>query len=164
MPVLPILKEPHILLRQPSRKLKLPELPGLKKLAKDMLETMRATSGIGLAAPQIGQSIRLAVIGAEAARLSNLKRGGDLVLINPVITRKSWRRVRMIEGCLSVPGKHGEIERHQKIYVKALDLEGKPLIFEARDYLAQVIQHEVDHLNGKLYIDRAKNVQEIKKE
>lgn len=160
MPILPIVKVPATTLRQRSIEIKKADLPKLKKLTREMIDTMYAADGIGLAAPQIGQNIRLVVIGAEAVKLSKLKSDSDLVLVNPVITKKSWRKVWLTEGCLSVPGKCGERQRHQKVSVKAWDLNGQTLNFEAKDFFAQVVQHEVDHLNGILYIDQAKHVKD----
>jgi len=164
MAILPLVALPARSLNQRSRDVLAADFPKLKKLAKDMIETMYAASGIGLAAPQIGKNIRLIVINKEAVSSPKFKQTNDLVLANPVITKKSWRREWLKEGCLSVPGRQGEIQRHQKVSVKARDLSGRMVNFEAEGLLAEVLQHEIDHLNGVLYIDKAKNVQENKKD
>ncbi len=128
-----------------------------------MVETMSAANGVGLAAPQIGQNIRLIVINQLAVDSPNFKKKSDLVLANPAITKKSWRREWLREGCLSVPGSQGEVERYTKISVKALDLSGKIINFEASGLLAEIVQHEIDHLNGALYIDKARNIKSNEK-
>lgn len=114
-----------------------------------MLETMHANDGIGLAAAQIGQNIRLAIIGKQA--LPNKK---ELVLINPKITKRSWRQIKDFEGCLSVPGAAIEVKRHKKITVAALNEKAEPISYIVSDYLARVFQHEIDHLDGILIIDK----------
>lgn len=158
MSILPIIKIPTASLRERSEEIKKAGLPALKKLAQNMIAAMYAANGVGLAAPQIGQNIRLIVIHKEAVSSSKFKQKKDLVLVNPAITKKSWRREWLIEGCLSVPGSQGEIQRHQKVSVKAINLAGQVLNFEAEGLLAEVLQHEIDHLNGTLYIDKARNV------
>ncbi len=119
-----------------------------KQLIADMIETMRDANGIGLAAPQINRSIRLVVIALK---------DGALVLGNPAITRRSLRQTREEEGCLSVPGVFGNVRRHQKLTVKFLDRDGVPQTLTASGLFARVVQHEVDHLNGRLYIDRTRD-------
>lgn len=149
MSLLPILKLPDPRLRQKSREIKQPEIKNLRSLILNMLETVKEAKGIGLAAPQIGQNIRLVVISREAAA-----DGQDIVLINPKITKHSWRKVKAEEGCLSVPNTTVTVSRYKKITIKALSPEGKSLNFTAFDLLARVIQHEVDHLDGVLIIDK----------
>lgn len=116
-----------------------------KRLIADMIETMHNANGIGLAAPQIDRSIRLVVIALK---------DGALVLGNPEIIRRSLRQTKEEEGCLSVPGVFGNVRRHQKLTVKFLDRDGIPQRLDASGLFARVVQHEVDHLNGMLYIDR----------
>ncbi|MFZ5365577.1 MAG: peptide deformylase [Patescibacteria group bacterium] len=118
---------------------------GFKRLVLDMAETMHKEDGIGLAAPQIGTNKRICVINTE---------NGDLVLINPRIIRKSLKKIIDEEGCLSVPGIFGTVKRYKKIKVKALDINGREMIFVAAGMFARVIQHEVDHLDGVLFIDK----------
>ena len=146
---LEIVKVPDPRLRQKSKNLKPEEIKKLKSLVSDMIETMYESDGIGLAAPQIGQNIRLAVIGKQAT--PNKK---ELVLINPKITKRSWRQIKDLEGCLSVPGAAIEVKRHKKITVAALNEKAEPISYVVSDYLARVFQHEIDHLDGILIIDK----------
>ena len=120
----------------------------LIKLADDMIETCRSSHGIGLAATQIGKSIRFCVINLEHLGLPSF------ALVNPKIVRKSWKKTEMEEGCLSVPGIFGIVKRSQKISVVAQDLKGEKHRFSADGMLARVIQHEVDHLDGILFISK----------
>lgn len=116
-----------------------------KRLIAEMIETMYEANGVGLAAPQINRSIRLAVIALK---------DGALVLGNPEILNASLRKEKEEEGCLSVPGVFGNVRRHRKLTVQFLDSAGKKQTLDASGFFARVIQHEVDHLNGMLYIDR----------
>lgn len=119
--------------------------PEIKQLIADMTDTMWREVGIGLAAPQVGVSFRLFVM--EDGQ------GGARALINPVITERGGS-VREEEGCLSIPGVFAVVDRHTWVRVTALDAEGHPLAFEARGLEAKIIQHEMDHLDGVLFIDR----------
>lgn len=115
----------------------------LKRLIDDMFTTMYAAEGIGLAAPQVGRTERLAVVDVEGARYA---------LINPeIISRDGSARAE--EGCLSIPEVFGEVERSQRITVRALDADGNPFELAAGELLARAVQHEVDHLHGKLFLD-----------
>jgi len=149
--ILPITTVPNPILRQRAREINPEEIKSetVQKLIADMKETMRPAGGIGLAAPQVGISVRLVVI---------LNQENVLALINPEIINFSWRKEAAEEGCLSVPGKWGLIKRSKIIKVKALDENGKAVKFKAKDLFARVIQHEIDHLNGVLFIDRTKKV------
>jgi peptide deformylase len=120
----------------------------LQTLIADMFESMYAARGVGLAATQIGLDMRIAVIDVVGDKKSE----NQYVLINPKATPLS-ETVKMHEGCLSVPGVSEEVPRATKVRLNALDGQGKPYELEATDLLAECIQHEVDHLNGKLYID-----------
>jgi len=121
---------------------------GLKDLADEMIEACRKATGIGLAAPQIGQSIRLCIINLEHMGLP------AFVLVNPKITKKSWKKVEMEEGCLSIPGLFGIVKRPVKITVEAQNMNGEINKFEADGMLSRVIQHEVDHLDGILFTSK----------
>lgn len=125
-----------------------------QQLIKDMIETMYVDDGIGLAAPQVGKNIRLLVIGKEA----HPQKTKDTILINPTWTKTSRKKVTDTEGCLSVPKTFGKVKRYKNIHVEALDEKGNELSFEANKFLARVIQHEVDHLDGILFIDKAKDI------
>ncbi|MBR6934615.1 MAG: peptide deformylase [Clostridia bacterium] len=119
-----------------------------RKLIEDMFDTMYDSNGVGLAAPQIGILRRIAVIDDTL--------GNKIALINPVITSKEGEQT-CTEGCLSLPGYQGEVVRAKKIHVDATDVNGEPLSFDAEDFFAVVCQHEIDHLDGVLYKDKAEN-------
>jgi peptide deformylase len=121
----------------------------IRQLVDDMFETMRASNGVGLAAPQVGVSKRVVVIDVSA-RQEEIK---PLVLINPKITRTEGERVYE-EGCLSVPGEAEEVVRADKVWVTALDRDGREFSLEADQLLAIAVQHELDHLDGTLFVDR----------
>lgn len=116
-----------------------------QEFINDFKETMYAADGVGLAAPQVGKNLRLIAIDIE---------GEPLVMVNPQITKKSWLRATDGEGCLSVPKIYGPVKRHKKITVKFIDEKGKQQKNIYRDLAARVIQHEVDHLDGVLFIDK----------
>ncbi len=143
--MLNIVRYPSHILREKSRTIASPTDPSVKKVIFEMIETLRSHEGLGLAAPQVGQNIRLCVIEVEHELF---------VLINPEIKKLSGKTVYMEEGCLSLPGKYIPVPRWEKIKVSATDLNGKKQVIRARGLLARVIQHEVDHLEGILFIDR----------
>lgn len=147
-PPLKILVEPNPILRVRAKELDFRQWDSaeLERLARDMVETMKAAPGVGLAASQVGKSIRLIVVERTAK---------PLVLINPEIVSHSLRKHTLEEGCLSVPGKYGLIKRWRTVKVRAQTLAGTPFELEAKGLLAQIFQHEIDHLNGVLYIDKA---------
>ena len=118
-------------------------------ILQDMAETMYEANGVGLAAPQIGQSIRLVVIDVP---LEEDERTGPIVLINPCIVEKEGKQV-FNEGCLSLPDFSCDVERAAKVKVEALDRDGRPFTTEAEGLLAICLQHELDHLDGKLAVD-----------
>lgn len=123
-----------------------------RKLLDDMMETIEDI-GYGLAAPQVGILKRLIVVRTKDDRLK-------YKLINPKIVKKSEDMVCATEGCLSVPDLVGDVDRHESIVVKATDPKGKNIKIEAEGLLARVFQHEIDHLDGTLYIDKADNIRE----
>ena len=129
----------------------------LQTLIDNMFETMRAAPGVGLAAPQIGESLRLVVVEYTEDEDENAK-PKKYVLVNPEIVKRSEETVTDIEGCLSLPGLAGRVERHLAVTIKAKNRFGKPLKIDAEDWLARIFQHEIDHLDGILYIDRAEEV------
>ena len=116
-------------------------------LFDNMIETMHLEDGVGLAAPQVGISKRILIASPT------IKEGEEFVIVNPEIYESSGRQLGP-EGCLSFPGINGEVERAKKIRVRFLDRYGKPQDIEAKDFFARIIQHEMDHLNGVLLIDR----------
>jgi len=144
--ILPILTYPDDILRKKTEKIKDPKDPEIKRLILDMLETMKASgNALGLAAPQVGSSVRLCIIRLESK---------NYILINPEIKSRSFRREIMEEGCLSFPGEYRPIKRHKKVTLKALDRKGNEITIKADGMLSRAIQHETDHLDGVLFIDR----------
>ena len=117
-------------------------------LANEMIATCRQANGIGLAAPQIGKSIRLCVIDLEHIGIP------PFALVNPRIVRKSLKKVEMEEGCLSIPGVFGIVNRPEAVTVKAMNLDGTENKFRADGMLSRVIQHELDHLDGILFTSK----------
>jgi peptide deformylase len=133
----------------------------LKTLIDDMVETMREAPGVGLAAPQIGLSERLIVV--EYYEHDEDEENEEApkkvwAVLNPEIVKASEEKVLGVEGCLSIPGLVGEVERHEAIQVKGLNRHGKPIKIKAKGWLARIFQHEIDHLNGVLFPDRATRV------
>jgi peptide deformylase len=140
--------------------------PAFQALIDDMIETMREAPGVGLAAPQVAVSHRLAVIEyAEAPE--NLPEDAPpprpklYVIINPEIVNPSPEMVEGAEGCLSLPGYAGKVLRHAALTVKALNRHGTPIKIKAHGWLARIFQHEIDHLDGVLFIDRASKVWKV---
>ena len=117
----------------------------IKALAAEMIETMYKEEGVGLAAPQVGKNIRMFV--ADSG-------GGAQVFINPQITGESRELVEMEEGCLSIPGVYEKVSRPKRVRIQAQDADGKSRVVTASGYLARIIQHEYDHLEGILFIDK----------
>ncbi len=126
----------------------------IKKLLDDMAQTMYAANGVGLAAPQVGASLRLIVVDAGE---------GLLELINPVVVSAEGCEVGN-EGCLSIPGVYGEVERCAKVQVEGVTREGRKVALEGEGFLARVLQHEIDHLDGVLFIERATSLYKGQKE
>lgn len=131
--------------------------PELKKLCADMLETMYHAPGVGLAAPQVNVHKQLVVIDIDYESSEDepplLTNQNPLILINPKIVEKVGEQI-FKEGCLSVPGEYEEVERAEFVTIEYQDVEGNPQRLEAEGYLAVAIQHELDHLEGRLFIDR----------
>jgi peptide deformylase len=125
--------------------------PEFDALIADMFETMYEAKGIGLAAPQIGLSQRLIVIDVNDEGGKAL---GPRALFNPMVVESSADSDKTEEGCLSIPGVTGVVERPWRVVVEAQDRDGNPVRIEAEDMLARCLQHEIDHLNGVLFIDR----------
>ena len=121
--------------------------PAEQKLFEDMVETMYATEGVGLAAPQVGVSKQIFIASPT------MTEGEEYIFTNPEVLNAKGKQTGL-EGCLSLPGISGEIARAKLIRFRALDRYGKPVEMEVKDFFARIIQHEVDHLNGILLIDR----------
>lgn len=147
-----ILTKEEKVLRASNQEVTFPLSPEVKKLIEDMKLTAGKAPGIGLAAPQVGKNLQLAVINFEDFGVA------PFVVINPRIVSKSIKKTVMQEGCLSIPGFYGIIRRPAKIEVDALNEEGKRMRIKANGLLAKVLQHEIDHLNGALIIDKIKKI------
>lgn len=142
--ILPILTQHSPILRQISKEIK-EVTPEVKKNALDMIETMKNSNGVGLAAPQIGSNIRLIVIAYK---------NNSITMVNPVILKKSSLENTSEEGCLSIPGTFGNVKRHTNIVVEMTDLSGNKQVIKAKGMFARIIQHEIDHLDGVLFTDK----------
>jgi len=152
MSILKVARMGHPVLRTRARELDPTEIRTavFQKLIDDMIETMAEYEGIGLAAPQVHEGVRLFVAGIDG-------KGDDLKVvpfINPVITPIGEERVEDWEGCLSIPEIRGKVPRARDVVIKALDRRGKPFELTLKNYPARVVQHETDHLDGVLFFDR----------
>jgi len=156
MAILPILKEPNPILRQVAAPVSLDDLaaPETQALLDQMIETMFAANGVGLAAPQVGVSKRMIAV------LMNEK---PYVFANPEIVSSNPRKTDSEEGCLSVPETFGIVKRSRGVQVKALDRSGKPATVKVSGLPAVIFQHEIDHLNGTLFIDKVERLVESPK-
>lgn len=156
MTVHPIVIYDDPLLRKKSRRIKR-VTSDRQSFIDDMVETMHAANGIGLAAIQVGVPERVIVVQlpepGEDEEDPHPDAGKLFIVINPELARRSRDTEEGIEGCLSVPGLVGEVERHVAVTVKGIDQHGKPLRVKAQDLLARVFQHEIDHCDGVLFID-----------
>ena len=147
MSVVKICTLPDPVLRQKAKKVA--NIDGsVRKLVDDMIDTMRAVSGVGLAAPQVAVSLRVAVIEIPGREV--------ISLVNPEVVRRKGERV-VNEACLSVPGYQGELKRSVMVKVKAWNRHGREIQLKASELLAQALEHEIDHLDGILYIDRVES-------
>ena len=154
MAVLPIRTVPDPILRKKTKRVTTID-KSIKKLVADMRETLHADTGrVGLAAPQIGVSFRVTVI--------CLPEEEDIILINAEIVRRKGQRL-VSEGCLSIPGYIGQVYRSESVTVKGLDLKGKEVRVKGEGLLSQALEHEIDHLNGVLYIDRLDSPESLRK-
>jgi len=160
--VLEVTKYGHPVLREKGKRVER-VTPEVRQLVADMLETMRAEDGVGLAAQQVGHALMLTVIDVSSSeRPSQLFIDGEsldiptsmpLVLLNPRITKSEGEQIAS-EGCLSIPEVNAEIRRAEKVTVRATGLDGKELVFDCTGLLARAAQHEIDHLNGILFTTR----------
>ena len=156
MSILKVCRLGHPVLRMEARRVSTEELasPSMQKLIDDMMETMVEYYGVGLAAPQIHESLALAVIESRGPR-------GEIpmtVLVNPDVTVLDEEIIEDWEGCLSIPDFRGRVPRWRKLRVDALDRHGKKIQFTAEGFFARVVQHEFDHLMGKVYADRMRDL------
>lgn len=156
MAIREIVLTPDPVLRRKARKVTAFD-KDFQTLVDDMIETLREAPGVGLAAPQVGISERLIVIeyGDDEDESAPKKL---YVVANPEIVQPSEEKVEGVEACLSIPRLMGEVDRHEQIVVKGLNRQGKPIKIKAQGWLARIFQHEIDHLEGILYTDRASRV------
>ena len=157
MAILKVTRLGHPVLRKVTDNISVKELKtaAMQRFIDDMIETMKEYDGVGLAADQVFTSKQLAVLEvADNPRYPNKGKVPLSVLVNPQITPLSDDMEEDWEGCLSIPDLRGQVPRYKRIHVTALDREGNKLDFVAKDFHARVIQHEYDHLNGKVYLDR----------
>jgi peptide deformylase len=157
MAVLPIYVAPHPVLKKIAEPVT-EVTDELRKLMDDMLDTMYAAPGIGLAAPQVGVSKRILVLDVDQPKAEETEpfaspRGKPQFFVNPEITWSSDEQNIYDEGCLSLPGQYAEVERPKKVRIKFLGYDGKSQEIEADGLLATCVQHEMDHLNGILFVD-----------
>jgi len=153
MSIVPIHVVPDPVLRKKSKRVK--SIDGsIHRLIDDMLETMHSANGVGLAAPQVGTLLRVIVIGIPGEE--------DIALINPEVVRRTGER-EVSEGCLSIPGYIGQIKRSESVRIKGRDRNGKEIRIKASELLAQALEHEIDHLNGVLYIDHLESMDKLSK-
>jgi peptide deformylase len=155
MPIHDILLEGDPRLRQKAIRIRSVD-DSLRKLAAEMFETMHAAPGVGLAAPQIGVMRRLIVVHVPESHDKDGEPAVTLALANPEIVRQHGR-VLGYEGCLSIPGWTAEVPRAETVTVKAIDLDNKPVRIKAKGWAARVLQHEIDHLDGILFLDRVED-------
>lgn len=136
----------------------------IQHFIQELIATMYNDDGVGIASPQVGKNIRICTINKETIKLdkkTSLEAKEDLILVNPVWTKTSLKKNWETEGCLSVPKTYGKVKRYSYISVKAWDKDGKEINFLANNFFARVIQHEIDHLDGILFVDKAKDIYQI---
>jgi peptide deformylase len=155
--LLKIIKNPNPILRKKSILVDLKKIneKDFKILIDDMKHTMLKKDGVGLAAPQIGKNKRIITVNTK---------DGVIAMINPRIINKSFLKEWDEEGCLSVPGIYGKVKRSKKLKCEFFDMDKKKNIISAQGFFARIIQHEIDHLDGILFIDKAKDTRNIDKE
>ncbi len=152
------------ILREQAKVVPLKEIssPKFKKYIKEMKAVVDETlDGVALAGPQIGISYRIFVLAEKILKIEGLEKNKQMVFINPTITKRSQKKVELEEGCLSVKNIYGLIKRSEKVTVEALDERGEKFSQSASGLLAQVFQHEIDHLDGMLFVDKAYDLEEV---
>ncbi len=163
MSILKVSRMGHPVLRQQAKPVSREQIvdAAMQRLVDDMIETMIDYEGIGLAAPQVFQPLRLIVLGMPDAHAEEEDTMPLTVLFNPEFTHMSTDTIDGWEGCLSIPELRGVVSRSSTVQVSALDREGNAVDFEARDFFARVLQHEVDHLDGVLFPDRMEDLKTL---
>jgi peptide deformylase len=163
MSILKVARIGHPVVRTLARELSPEDIrtAEVQRLIDDMMETMHEYDGVGVAAPQVHVSLRLAVLETPESDERAEVAVPASVLINPVVTPLGEEKQGLWEGCLSVPGLRGVVPRFTRVRLAALDREGRPWEVEARGFFARVIQHECDHLDGRVYLDRMTNMRTL---
>jgi peptide deformylase len=163
MSILKVARIGHPVLRSPARAVRTEAFRDrlFQKLVDDMRETMHEYEGVGLAAPQVHEGLRLAVIEVPGSDERARAEVPFMVLVNPVVTPLDDERENGWEGCLSVPDLRGVVPRWKRVKLEALDRDGKRYSLEAQDFFARVIQHECDHLDGSVYLDRMAHMRSL---
>lgn len=158
MPVRPIVRLGHPALRSPAQSLPPARIadPEIQSLIDDMVETMRDAHGVGIAAPQLGEEVQIFIYQAAGPPEIPLH-----VVINPLITPQVREVVYDWEGCLSIPELRGLVPRHPTVRIQGLDREGRSLDYTASGFEARIIQHEYDHLNGVVFLDRMRDLRSL---
>jgi peptide deformylase len=163
MSILKVARIAHPVLRSPAKAVPKEAFrdPLFQKLVDDMRETMYEYEGVGLAAPQVHEALRLAVIEVPGSDERARAEVPFLVLVNPVVTPLDDERENGWEGCLSIPDLRGVVPRWKRLELEAQDRDGKPYTLEAQDFFARVVQHECDHLDGNVYLDRMQGMRSL---
>jgi len=163
MSILKVARIAHPALRSPAKPVRKEAFrdPLFQKLIDDMRETMYEYEGVGLAAPQVHEGLRLAVIEAPGSDERARAEVPFMVLVNPVVTPLDDERESGWEGCLSIPDMRGMVPRWKRLKLEALDRHGKRYTLEAQDFFARVVQHECDHLDGNVYLDRMADMRSL---
>jgi peptide deformylase len=161
--ILKVARIGHPVVRALARAVGMDELrsPEVQRLLDDMAETMHEYDGVGLAAPQVHVGLRVAVIEVSTSDERSEQAVPLTFLINPEVTPLGQASALGWEGCLSVPGLRGQVPRRAAVRLSALDRKGRPFTLEARGFFARVIQHECDHLDGRVYLDRVKDMRSL---
>ena len=152
MSALPIRKYGDPVLRKPARQVNRVD-EKIKKIVLQMLQTLKEAGGMGLAANQIGEEFRIIVVDTSRFQTDS----SPLFIINPEVINSSGEQVEE-EGCLSIPGTYAEVKRPLEMTVKGIDLDEKEMLIEAKDVLSRILSHEIDHLNGILFIDHLSSI------
>jgi peptide deformylase len=156
MPVRPIILYPHPVLKRLCEPVD-PRDPRARAVAQDLIDTLDSAPGVGIAAPQIGEPVRIALVDATRSLRHSAAAQGRFLLFNPVIVAREGEQL-FREGCLSIPTYTGNVRRAARITVRAIDIDGQPLELHAEGFEAVVFQHELDHLDGILFLDRIADV------
>jgi peptide deformylase len=155
MAIMPIIKMDNPVLHRKAKKVRKID-SSIQKLIDDMVDTMHNIEGVGLAAPQVGVPLQVVVI--------QMPDEEDVItLINPEVVKISEETEMMTEGCLSLPGYNADVKRSTSITVKARDLEGKPIRIKGEGLMAQALQHEIDHINGIVFVDHLESMDKLHK-